>query len=145
MIVRHNPDLDDAFGLPTVGQWEEARRLGIPVEQVPRPAPPPTLPPTSRRPTRRLTPDEEAFLAMLLADKESAERPNARPGATGNDSAPVATRAVLVRERQGEDLLFWDGRWWHRCARCGPRSPPFTTPRDEIIQHQPGCPNAGQF
>lgn len=92
---------------------------------------------------------------------ESARVTIARPGPTAPvvDVLPVAEAGTL--ERNGEDLQYLGGHWFHRCGQCGEwerlllirrgrnpvnvLQPVFRVPRGEPIRHKPECPHAGQF
>lgn len=91
----------------------------------------------------------------------------ARPAQSHASPEPVVIASIpepaTVLEKEGEDLLYLDGRWWHRCNHCGdteiviipakghqrsPRRetrPVFPVPRGFSIRHGAGCPYAGRF
>ena len=135
---RSNPALDDVFGIPPA-IWREPQPVpASPLPSIPRPCASLTLPELC-----------QTYRRTTLA--------------TPTPAPVVATvpEAAAVLERTGEDLLYWRGQWFHRCQQCGPREvvlipvagsnprkegrPLFQVPRSLPIQHQEGCPHAGEF
>lgn len=148
MSYRHNPALDDAFGVSpaTWGREPDKPAPLLPPVQRPRhpaEATPIRLPEGYMLESGRIVreTDLDRFRQMLETDKardagnasEAAPAPEvgtdspsgekARPDANGNDSAPVVLATIPpsagMLEKPGEDLLYLAGRWWHRCRHCG--------------------------
>lgn len=134
------PDMLETAGPGTAGNASGAA-------QAPQPAPSPPLAPIPRLGASLTLP--QVFRKTVL------ERPEPEP------VLATVPEAATVLEKDGEDLLYSGGVWWHRCNHCGPTEdvlvvsrgrnprrvtrPVFDVPRDETIRHGAGCPYAGQF